>query len=142
MADDVRDPAKRPCASCPYRRDVPSGVWEPDEYAKLPAYDQDTLYQPPALFLCHQQDGRVCAGWAGCHDMSHSLALRLAISMGLLTDDQVTTLLDYETDVPLHPSGQAAHDHGVREVAAPSDPARDTIRKIITRRTRRREATP
>lgn len=24
-----------PCETCPYRRDVPSGVWSADEYRKL-----------------------------------------------------------------------------------------------------------
>jgi hypothetical protein len=35
-------PTKYPCPSCPYRKDVPSGVWAPEEYDKLPAYDNDT----------------------------------------------------------------------------------------------------
>ena len=61
-------PARTPCATCPYRTDVPSGVWAPEEYAKLLAYDEETAYQPLSVFLCHQVDGRVCAGWAGCHD--------------------------------------------------------------------------
>ena len=47
--------AKVPCGSCPYRRDVPSGIWEQHEYDKLPEYDGQTWEQNPALFLCHQR---------------------------------------------------------------------------------------
>lgn len=69
---NTRGPAPKPCASCPYRRDVPSGVWHPDEYTKLRRYDEDTSQQPAGLFICHQTDAendarRVCAGWVGCH---------------------------------------------------------------------------
>ncbi|MFD7961193.1 DUF6283 family protein [Streptomyces zaomyceticus] len=39
-------PAPRPCASCPYRRDVPSGVWSRGDYVKLPLYDGPTWTQP------------------------------------------------------------------------------------------------
>jgi hypothetical protein len=48
---------------------VPSGAWVAEEYAKLPAYDRPTGEQPAGLFLCHQQDGRACAGW-----VAHGLA--------------------------------------------------------------------
>ncbi|WP_336794377.1 DUF6283 family protein [Gordonia malaquae] len=53
----VTSPAPRPCESCPYRRDVPSGVWAESEYEKLRAYDAPTGEQPVRLFLCHQYDG-------------------------------------------------------------------------------------
>lgn len=84
----VRGPAPQPCASCPYRRDVASGIWAAEEYAKLPAYDTDTPFQPANLFLCHQTSAgdpraRVCAGWVGCHG-SDLLALRLAASRGIV----------------------------------------------------------
>jgi hypothetical protein len=47
-------PASNPCGSCPYRRDVPSGVWDAAEYEKLPRYDGPMADQPARLFLCHQ----------------------------------------------------------------------------------------
>ena len=52
----TRPPAPRPCDSCPYRQDVPSGIWAASEYAKLPAYDAPTCAQSARLFLCHQHD--------------------------------------------------------------------------------------
>jgi hypothetical protein len=128
---DVRPPAPRPCESCPYRRDVPSGVWAPEEYAKLPLYDRPTFEQPPAVFLCHQQDGRVCAGWAGCHDMDESLALRFAAHG--MPADTLDAIRDHVSPVPLWPSGEAAAAHGLAEVDAPGADAERVIAKLVRR---------
>lgn len=80
-------PAPRSCASCPYRRDVPAGIWAREEYGKLPGYDEPTPFQPRGVFLCHQHDPGtdghpVCGGWAGCHDGDELLALRMAVLGG------------------------------------------------------------
>lgn len=127
----VREPARNPCGSCPYRRDVPSGVWHADEYAKLPPFDRDTAEQPPGVFLCHQQDGRICAGWAGCHDMSQNLGVRIGASMGTLPDEVVEALMDYSTDVPLFASGAEAAEHGMKDNAEPGTKARRTINTLL-----------
>jgi len=134
MTDTVNTPAPKPCASCPYRRDVPSGIWQPEEYAKLPAFDADTALQPPNLFLCHQTDAedpraRLCAGWVGCHG-DELLALRLAVVQGRVDG----SVFDYETDVPLHPSGAAAAAHGLAEVGSPSPAAVAAGVKIARKR--------
>ena len=42
---------KSPCATCPYRRDVPAGIWHPTEYAKLAEFDESP--GPLKTFLCH-----------------------------------------------------------------------------------------
>jgi hypothetical protein len=128
----IRGPAPRPCESCPYRRDVPSGVWAADEYEKLPAFDAPTYHQPWSLFLCHQQNGRLCAGWVGCHDMDHSLALRLhASSLGA---EVVTACLDYTSPVPLFKTGSEAATHGLAELERPGDGAQRVMSKISRRR--------
>lgn len=62
----IRGPAPSPCSSCPYRRDVPSGLWGANEYAKLRDYDNPTWAQPPGIFQCHQtgaddDKARLCA---------------------------------------------------------------------------------
>jgi hypothetical protein len=57
---NAHGPARNPCGSCPYRKDVPSGVWETLEYEKLPPYDGETFEQPFEAFFCHQQNGRLC----------------------------------------------------------------------------------
>lgn len=130
-------PAKSPCGSCPYRRDVPSGVWSEEEYAKLPPYDRSTPYQPAAAFFCHQQDGRLCAGWVGTHDMAESLGLRFLLALEKATDDEVEAILDYESPIPLFASGQEAADHGLAEVEAPSLKAVRTIQNLERKRGRR-----
>ena len=127
-------PAPRPCDSCPYRLDVPSGVWSREDYEKLPLYDQPTFSQPPAVFLCHQVNGRVCAGWAGCHDMDESLALRMAGIAGTMSAGDIEATLDYVSPVPLHPSGMAAAEHGLADMDAPSDDAHRMQAKLVRRR--------
>lgn len=117
----TRAPAPRPCVSCPYRRDVPSGVWSAEEYEKLPAYDEaETGLQPLGAFHCHQQDGRLCAGWVAVHDMDESLALRMLASFGSISDEELDVVFDYSTDVELFASGTEAAAHGLRDLERPS----------------------
>lgn len=132
----VRCPARRPCASCPYRRDVPSGVWAEQEYDKLPRYDLDTANQPVGAFMCHQQNGRLCAGWVGCHDMDENMGLRFLILSGQLSDADVNATLDYTTDVPLFSSGAEAAAHGRAKIADPDLDARRTMAKVTRRQQR------
>ena len=132
----IDPPAANPCGSCPYRRDVPSGVWEAMEYRKLPEYDRETYDQPPSIFLCHQQDGRACAGWCGVHDMNDSLGLRLAQSMGMVDDPE--PFFRYETDTPLFKTGAEAARHGMKDMASPSPKAKRKISTLTDRQRRRR----
>jgi hypothetical protein len=126
---NVRGPAKAPCGSCPYRRDVPSGVWDASEYAKLPDYDAPTALQPPGLFLCHQADGRVCAGWAGCHDGNELLALRLAALQGM-SPQEIAATRGYTSPVPLFGSGREAAEHGMAGIDDPGPKARRAIERL------------
>lgn len=109
-------PAKNPCGSCPYRKDVPPGVWSAEEYEKLPPYDGETFEQPIGMFLCHRQDGHLCAGWVATHDMQQSLSFRLAATFEGVTDEWVDGILDYTTDVPLFDSGREAAAHGLSDM--------------------------
>ena len=124
--NDLPRPSKAPCGTCPYRRDVPSGVWSSDEYAKLPRYDGETGDQIMAgatgLFYCHQNDGKLCAGWVGCHDMRHNAAVRFAP----VHPDTFT----YRSPVPLFASGAEAAAHGLRDVDHPGPAARAAIAKL------------
>jgi hypothetical protein len=135
MAHDELLLAKNPCGSCPYRQDVPSGLWHSSEYAKLPRYDLPTGEQPAGLFSCHQQEeqGRLCSGWAGCHDMGQTLAVRVAVISGRLSGAQMDELLDYRTDVPLFESGAEAAVHGLRDLAEPSPRAQRAMDKLTRR---------
>jgi hypothetical protein len=123
----------RPCASCPYRRDVPSGIWDAGEYDKLPRYDAGTWEQPPEAFSCHQADGFICAGWAGTHDMSETLAARLGVIAGNI-DPAIFT---YSTDIPLFGSGTEAAEHGKRDITSPDLDAREMISHLTEVRTRK-----
>lgn len=121
--------APRPCVSCPYRIDVPSGVWAADEYAKLRGYDStDHATMPLATFHCHQENATgvptVCRGWLSVH--ADSIAVRMAIIDGKVTADDV-----YATpEVPLHPSGTAAAEHGLRDIERPTREAVELAGKI------------
>lgn len=134
----VQGPAAAPCVTCPYRRDVPSGIWAPSEYAKLERYDEPTGYQPAGVFHCHQTDlgdprSRVCAGWA--HLASYdTLALRVAVPAGTLTIEQVEEIADYRSSVPVFASGAQAAAHGMMEVPSPGPAAEKAIGKIIRKR--------
>lgn len=132
MAEAIQPPAPNPCGSCPYRKDVPSGIWDPEEYEKLPEYDRPTGEQPPTAFLCHRQNGRACAGWVATHDMLHSLGLRLATAMGMIEDPE--PFLDYETKAPLFESGAEAAAHGLQEVDDPGPEAKRTMNKLVQQR--------
>lgn len=113
---------------------MPSGLWAAEEYEKLPPYDRPTADQPALLFLCHQVDGHICAGWAGCHDMDESLAVRVAGIDGGLSLQDVAALRAYATDIDLFPTGQAAAEHGLVDVGDPSPEAVRAARKLAARR--------
>jgi len=127
-------PRPKPCDTCPYRRDVPSAIWAAHHYALLPEYDRPTGEQPAGLFLCHQADGRLCAGWAGCHDMAHSLAARLALAHGEVDE----RLFSYASPVPLFGSGAEAAAHGMRDYTDPGQTARAAAAKLLAQRARRK----
>ena len=127
MSEALPRPAKAPCGTCPYRKDVPPGIWHPSEYAKLPLYDGDTGEQIMkggySLFFCHQRDGQLCAGWVGCHDTRHLAALRF--------NPVAPETYDYQSPVPLFASGAEAAAHGLAGVKAPGPAAQRSIMKLL-----------
>ena len=119
--------AKNPCGSCPYRRDVPSGIWEQVEYDKLPSYDGPTWAQSPTLFFCHYRDGNLCAGWLACHNPRELLALRMPHTCD-------PSVYDYSTDVPVFNSGAEARQHGLYGIRSPDLKAKKMIAGIVRKR--------
>lgn len=119
-------PPKVPCGSCPYRRDVPSGIWSAEEYAKLPRYDLETPEQPTGVFLCHQRDGCLCGGWIMSHKRHHLLSLRLAAMRG----DLDPAVWSYAPEVEVFGSGQEAAWHGLQDIAAPGPEAQRVMRGL------------
>lgn len=126
-----KGPAARPCGTCPYRKDVPSGIWSQEEYDKLPRYDNETFDQPVAAFGCHQQDGHLCAGWVSCHDMGENLSIRLEARH--LDAEQYDRILNYESPIPVFATGAEAREHGIREIETPSPKAKTMVRRLITK---------
>jgi hypothetical protein len=119
--------AARPCASCPYRKDAPSGLWAAHEYDKLLAYDGEIGEQVMAgawgVFLCHQRDGHLCAGWVAGHGPHNLLALRV--------DDEVDpSVFDYTTDTAVFASGAEARAHGLRDIDQPGAKAQRLMGKL------------
>lgn len=131
-------PSPRPCESCPYRLDVPSGVWAASEYKKLPQYDLETMNQPTQVFLCHQQEKkearRLCGGWVATHDVEKLLSLRLALAFTYLSDATMEKLIDYVSPVPLFSSGRQAAKHGLKELENPSPKVAKIQEKILKNR--------
>jgi hypothetical protein len=141
----TQPPAPSPCTFCPYRRDVPSGVWSEDEYAKLAEYDGPTWGQPGKVFRCHvhnrdSERGTACGGWAGCHDGDELMALRFGTVTGEITVETAEAIRDYVSPVPLFASGAEAAAHGMREIHNPGPEAREAIRKIDRIRTDLKES--
>lgn len=120
----------RPCAFCPYRRDVPSGVWATEEYDVLRRFDGDIADQAAAgavrPFACHASPECLCAGWVGHRDPTDLLALRIGVC-----HDLDPSVMDYRTDVPLWESGAAAADHGQADIDNPDDRAAAAVRKLV-----------
>lgn len=120
-------PPKKPCGTCPYRRDVPPGVWHADEYAKLPNYDGSIMEQlvqdAVGLFMCHQRDGCLCGGWLVTHGAENLLALRLH-SVDL-------SAFDYAPGVPCFESGAEAAAHGISGIDDPPEEARRKIAGLL-----------
>ncbi|UGT58806.1 DUF6283 family protein [Nocardia asteroides] len=134
----IGPPAERPCDSCPYRRGVPSGIWDRSEYDKMRRYDAATADQPTQLWQCHQHDAadpsrRLCAGWVGCHQ-PHLLAIRIAPFDGRISIATAEACERYQSPVELFASGAEAADHGQRDLGAPGPRARRLIAKIARAR--------
>lgn len=113
------------CQTCPYRRDVPSGLWAFEEYEKLRAYDEPTFAQPFAGFSCHAARNHYCHGWAVVgSSRGHEfelLALRLRWPAGGVP----------EASVSLFASGCEAADYGQAEIDYPSEATRLAVGKLI-----------
>lgn len=84
--------------------------------------------------MCHQQDGSLCAGWCGTHDMAESLGLRITAAAGLIEEEDLSVILDYQTPVPLFDSGAEAAEHGLAELEKPSEQASRVIDRLIRKR--------
>jgi hypothetical protein len=115
----------RPCSTCPYRRDVPPGIWSAAEYNRLRAYDRPTGDQPLAGFACHTSPAEFCHGWAVVgSSRGHAFDL-LALRLNRVSVPAAA--------VPLFASAGDAADHGLSAIDDPPPAAIDAIARLIAR---------
>lgn len=107
---------KRPCAECPWRRDVPPGQFPLERFEALRATagEGDGLAAIEApMFGCHKaaegDDGFACAGWLVVCGRDH-VGIRVAVAGGQLPADA----LDPGDDWPMLFSsyGEMAENQG------------------------------
>jgi hypothetical protein len=126
--------AVSPCTSCPYRRDTPPGVWHPEEYNKLRAFDDNGAF---GAFLCHHstivERDTVCRGWLTVH--SESVAARLMILRGQITEEQRYA----EVAEPLYTTGSEAADAGLAGVEKLTRSAKKVIQRLHKLKTKKRK---
>ena len=120
-----------PCKFCPYRKDVPSGVWSSSEYEKLLRYDNETMYQPMHRFACHNDPELACTGWLAVSMQSNhaheSLALRI----------RPVDVSSFAPDTEFFQTHTEACVHGLRDIDNPSQEAEDAmivLGRIVERR--------
>lgn len=127
-----------PCSSCPYRKDIPTGVWHASEYEKLRLYDDTAQNQAFIPFHCHQEPeiGKptLCRGWLSVH--CESAAVRILGMQGNVTEEQVYA----EVKEPLYKSGNEAADAGLKGIKRPSKKARKIVERLIKKGGRKFDA--
>ena len=121
------------CSACPYRRDVPSGVWSAAEYDKLTEYDGPIYQQSPTAFSCHATPEHLCHGWAVVHGSGDKELLGLRI-LSLMEGEPIE--VPPPGSVPLFDSGAEAAAHGKRDIEHPSDEARATAARLVRKHPR------
>jgi hypothetical protein len=77
------------------------------------------------LFMCHQKDGHLCAGWVAAHGPQELLAIRLN------SRKLHKSVFTYKTDIPVFKSGSEALRHGIRDLHDPNARARRLMAKLI-----------
>lgn len=127
--------ATGPCGSCPYRKDVPAGLWHPEEYDKLAAFDRPTMEQPAARFMCHAVPDNLCFGWASCYSNRGHANELLALRLHRFPLDTIPP-----SPVPLFASGAAACKYGKKKKM--STKALKAAEKLLQKYPRLRKANP
>lgn len=83
------------CAECPWRKDVPTGVFPPERFEHLRKSIEQGF---GAMFACHkspEEDKKACVGYVMNQvreegDGPQNFHLRLAISRGRINPEQMT----------------------------------------------------
>lgn len=105
---------REPCAECPWRKDVPTGVFPPDAFRHSANTAEDGALH---RFACHMSGGdkpATCAGFL-LRNARHNMAVRLSIIQGRYDPDDVGN-----GGAPLYESYRAM---AIANGVAPNDPA-------------------
>lgn len=110
---------RKPCSQCPWRRDLPTGVFPAEAFriSANVAYDMSTR-----VFACHmagRDQPRTCAGFL-LRGAEHNLTVRLAYAQGRIDPRELST-----GGLPLYGSYRAmAEANGVDPAEAVLEPCR------------------
>lgn len=84
--------SRQPCKTCPFRRDAPHGIWEPDQYVRI-AYLGSVVDHPSTPMGCHQharQDpqsrGEATPCWGWVKSAPESFGVQLRLKQGMVTE--------------------------------------------------------
>ena len=113
------------CLCCPYRKDVPSGVWAAHEYDKLTDYDKPTGEQPWGPFMCHATPEVYCHGWAVVHGRQPHDREPIAFRFAGIDPEEIPP-----EGTPLFSSGAEAAEHGKRDIDNPSEEAMAVMARL------------
>jgi hypothetical protein len=109
----------KPCEQCPWRKDVPTGVFPPEAFRTSAPTSYD---MSDSTFACHmsgQSNPRTCAGFLMRH-ATHNLSVRLSGMMGRINMDEVT-----DGGFPLYPTYR---EMAIANGVDPSDPVLAQVR--------------
>lgn len=124
---------RRPCAECPWRRDVAPGQFSQERFDYL----AETTGRPgneaglnTPMFACHKSpEGReeACAGWLAAAGYQH-LGVRVAVAFGRIDADVLEPGPDWP---PLHESYTEMVDAKARKLTASDHPADPRFAAIL-----------
>jgi hypothetical protein len=124
---------RKPCKSCPYRKDVPLGTWAQEEFDNLLAQDADPIRG--SMFGCHKyrhrpDEAHVCAGWLLDQKSRNlpSTPLRIA----LIRSEEAQRAIEEVTD-----GGLELYD-SIEEMTEADRRTNDAIDRAVARRGVRR----
>lgn len=79
------------CDACPWRRDVPTGLFPPERFESLRASIEQDLGNP--MFACHKSpEGKefACVGYLMSDDSLQNVQVRIATAQGRIDRDALT----------------------------------------------------
>jgi hypothetical protein len=95
------DYMRLPCPQCPWRKDIPAGVFPPDAFRHSAKTCEDMSLTTFACHMAGKASPKTCAGFLRSTDAEHNLAMRIQTARGeydprqLNRDQRVPTFATY-----------------------------------------------